>query len=38
MLREAIENDSVFHSVDIDGNERTIHGHEVKNYHLSDAL
>ena len=38
MLREAIENDSVFQSVDINGNERTIYGSEVKNYHLSDAL
>ena len=38
MLREAIENDSVFQSADINGNERTIYGSEVKNYHLSDAL
>lgn len=38
MLREAIENDSVFHSVDVEGMERTIYGNEVKNYHLGEVI
>lgn len=34
LLRDAIENDSVFSSVDLSGVERTFTGGAVNNYHL----
>lgn len=34
LLRDAIESDGIFSSVDKDGVQHTFHGSEVKHYHL----